>query len=88
MATVSELPSDDERRAERKADSKAAGIFDVALRVKALESILVEKGMVVVERTRVLCEWVEQAPERGPRLPVDRVCVRGCDDVGTSGVHL
>ena len=43
---------------------------------------VVEQRVVVVERARVLRERVEQTTERRPRLAVQRVRVRGGDDVG------
>lgn len=42
--------------------------------------------MVLIERTRVLRQHVQLAPERRERAPVDRVRVRGAEDVRARGV--
>ena len=50
--------------------------------------VVVEHGVVAVERARVLGERVERAAQRRPRLAVDRVGVGGRDHVGPGGVDL
>src|SRR5947207_1034756 len=50
--------------------------------------VIVEQGMVLIERAGILGDRVEQAAGGRPRLAVERVSVGGGHYVGTSGVHL
>ena len=68
--------------AERVGDALALlGVEDDA-------GVVVEHGVVLVERADVLGQRVEEPAERRPRLAVDRVRVRGRDHVGPRGVDL
>ena len=68
--------------AERVGDALAL------LEVEHDAGVVVEHGVVAVERARVLRQRIERAPQRRPALAVDRVGVRRGDDVGAGGVHL
>src|SRR5208283_3923258 len=50
--------------------------------------VFVEKGVVVVEGTHILGDRLEQPAQSRPGFAVYRMSVCGCDNVGTSGVHL
>ena len=58
------------------------------LEVEHGAGVVVEHRVVPVERTGILGQRVERPLERGPRLAVHGVRVRGGHDVGTGGVDL
>lgn len=49
--------------------------------------VIVEDRVIFVEGAGILRERIEAAAERGPRLAVKRMRVRGCDHVGAGGVN-
>ena len=58
------------------------------LEIEHHAGVLVEQGVVVVERAGVLGDRVEQPGERGPRLAVHRMGMRGADHVRAGGMDL
>ena len=68
----------------------AEGVGDALglLQVEHDTRVVVEDGVVVVERAHVLGDRVEQAAQRRPGAPVGGVGVGGGDHVGPGRVHL